>query len=236
VAVARADAARCQARIGYLEVRAPFDGVVVSRAVATGSFVRSADVAGAGPVGRLVSDERLRVVFDVPAQDALMLTAGSGAAEADDAPRGNRVRIHLGSAGGTLEGRVSRIAGSLDRRSRTLRCEVDVSNGDRRLRPGMFVRVEVELELRSNVLSVPVRALIHERRRPHVFVVREGHARLVDLHVGIDDGDWVEVIDGLARGEPVVVAGQDGLRDGAKVDPRLAPSDAAGDAPADPPR
>lgn len=234
VAVARADLARCQARIGYLEVRAPFDGVVVSRAVATGSFVRSADEAGAGPVGHLVSDERLRVVFDVPAQDALMLSAGSG--DAEDASRGNRVRIHLGSSGGTLEGQVSRIAGSLDRRSRTVRCEVDVSNGDRRLRPGMFVRVEVELELRSDVLSVPVRALVHDRRRSHVFVVREGHARLVAIEVGIDDGQWVEVIDGLARGEPVVVAGQDGLRDGAKVDPSLSPQDKAGDGATDQPR
>jgi RND family efflux transporter MFP subunit len=117
-----------------------------------------------------------------------------------------------------FEARVARVAPVFDAASRQARIELSVPNPDGRLKPGLFVRAEVVLDVQPEATTVPADALVTRDGRPSVFVVgREGDTvSLRPVEVGLRDGDRVEVtgegIEGL-----VVVLGQQLLHDGATV-------------------
>lgn len=85
------------------------------------------------------------------------------------------------------------------------------------LKPGMFVRVSVLLGRREDAILVDKRSLSYEGEQPRLFVVQDGRARLVYPRLGIGTDQKVEVIEGVAEGDLVVVLGQSKLKDGALV-------------------
>jgi RND family efflux transporter MFP subunit len=107
----------------------------------------------------------------------------------------------------------------LDPATRTLLVEIDVPNKDHRLQPGMFVNVALHLQQHPNVLAIPPAAIVPSKngQEKSVFVVDSGKAKLVPVKAGIDDGLWVEVVEGLTGEEEVVVVGKSGLTDGQTV-------------------
>ena len=128
--VAKADAAEWNAWLQYLEIRAPFDGVVTRRNTSKGDFERPPSDARSVPMFSVAQFDRLRVVVDVPEMDALRIRKGTEAA----------VRIPA-SQGRVLKLAVARTAEALDRQSRSLSTEIDLPNPDGRLLPGMFANV-----------------------------------------------------------------------------------------------
>jgi multidrug efflux pump subunit AcrA (membrane-fusion protein) len=86
-----------------------------------------------------------------------------------------------------------------------------------RLRPGMFVKVNVVTSQRPDVLVVPRRAVVEVEGRKRVFVVTGETVEARDVDLGIAEGSVIEVTDGVEEGEQVVVLGQDGLKDGTPV-------------------
>ncbi len=117
----------------------------------------------------------------------------------------------------TFAGEIVRIAPFLQETSREARVEVAVPNPESLLKPGMFVRVAVELERREATPVVPQAALI-DRQGPGVFVAdrEQGTASFVSIQPGIDDDTWVEVRSPELTGE-VVTLGQHLLKDGASI-------------------
>jgi multidrug efflux pump subunit AcrA (membrane-fusion protein) len=97
--------------------------------------------------------------------------------------------------------------------------EIDLSNKDHRLKPGMFVYATFYFREHPNALAIPPSALATSGAdtRVFVFVVRQGKAYRVPVKTGIDDGVWVEVVDGLTEDDEVVVVGKTGLTDGSSV-------------------
>ena len=92
--------------------------------------------------------------------------------------------------------------------------------------PGMYCRVELDLGSKSDVLLVPLRALYEEpsstesptgRKRVRTWVVSNGKAKSVEVVVGLEHGEYGEVIAGLEEGAEVVIQGQTTLMDGAAV-------------------
>ena len=115
-----------------------------------------------------------------------------------------------------------RIAPVVDAATGTVKVTVslpeDLSGGDDGFLPGMYAEVTLTTERHEDVVVLPKTALVHQEEQTFAFVVEGEHARRVKLTLGLQDDDQVEVLDGLQEGQPVIVAGQSGLKDGALVE------------------
>lgn len=119
--------------------------------------------------------------------------------------------------GRTFEGKVRLISPVVDAGSGTVEVTIEISGGADGLRPGMSASVQMIADRHEDAIVVPKRALVYEGAGEGVFVVRGGMARKVEVRTGDAQGDGVEVVGEIGAGDSVIVAGHEGLRDGAKV-------------------
>jgi RND family efflux transporter MFP subunit len=124
---------------------------------------------------------------------------------------------------------VVRVSPAVDPTTRTVEAEVQLSNSDGRLRPGMYGRGFIQLAMHPGAMVVPVTAVQINSRGRSVFVIEGDHTRVrpIILGVEVDGGSSFEVVSGLKPGDQVIIAGADGLSDGAKVRVRQPPPRAA---------
>jgi len=193
---------------GYLQVRAPFNGLVTERNVHPGSLVGpSNSTSGAAmPMLRLEKAERLRLVVPVPEKYA------GGIAE--------RTKIEFSVPaypGQTFTGTIARIAHSVDVKTRTMPVELDFNNADGRLSSGMFPEVVWAVRRTGPSLFVPVSAVVRTTEATFVVRIRDGNTEWVNVQTGELDGKSIEVIGGLRDGDEIAARGTDELRPGTHV-------------------
>jgi RND family efflux transporter MFP subunit len=189
----------------------PLSGVLTSvTAAADGEFVTERST-----LAEVMRFDEVLVDLDLGAGDVLSVAADM------------QVRIVSPGQGGSLapavtpiSGRIERVAPAIDPASRTFRVEVGIDNRDHRLRPGMFVRADIVLDSRVDVLVVPATALRNQDGKWVAFVVEAQRAVMRQVELGLASEDSVEIVSGLRAGDLVVTAGQDTLQDGASVQVR----------------
>lgn len=209
LAMARAGVAESDAMTGYGRILAPFDGVVTMRHVDTGAFLPAA-TASAGSrsaaIVTLMDDSTVRVRVAVPE------------AEASRVQVGQPVVVSLESfPGKLLHGKVSRQSGALDENTRSLLVEADFPNKDRQFRPGMYALVKIGVEKHENVTLVPAASLVREKTAGFLFLLDEGKAMRVPVKFGFNDGENVEIVEGLPEGARVILPGSAALVAGQAV-------------------
>lgn len=211
LSVAEADERRVRALHSYSTIHAPFDGVVVERNVHTGHLVRSGGGSGERPLLTIMRTDPVRIVVDVPEADAIYLNS--------DSP----VTIKIPSLPGeSLQTAITRTSWSLNTTSRTLRAEVIVSTESQRLRPGLYVQVELTVSQVADVLTLPLSAVFtHEKQRCCYTVGPDNQIVLTPLVLGLQGTTEVEIRSGLGGRELVIGANPAAFRPGLKVD--LAP-------------
>lgn len=190
-------------RLADLTLRAPFAGTLDSSRIDVGAFVNSGDT-----IVRLEDTSELQVEFRMPSAVALQVTAGMPV----------HIQVPGMNGGNSVDGRLSFIDPTIstDTRSVLLRAVAHNSHGE--VRPGLFVRVSVDLRTHPTALVVPVAAVGNDLNASYVFVVDDRnivHQRTVT--VGLTDGEQVELTDGVKAGEKVVTVGLFRLRDGDQV-------------------
>lgn len=193
---------QAQARVEELRITAPFSGRVGLRQVSLGALIQPGTA-----VTTLDYLDRVRVEFSVPEVFLARIRAGA------------RVEAHTAAyPDRRFEGRVAVVDTRIDPATRTVRLVSEFDNPDEALRPGLFLSVELRLEVRDDALLIAEEALDPVGERAFVFAVREGRARRVEVALGqrIGGGE-VEVRSGLAAGDQVVVRGVQRLRDNAAV-------------------
>jgi membrane fusion protein (multidrug efflux system) len=191
---------------GYLAVRAPFDGVVTERNVHPGALVGPPSSAAAVPMLRVEQVSRLRLTVAVPEADVGAVNEGDQASFS--------VRAWPGQL---RKAAVSRVAHSIDARTRTMAVELDVDNGDRKLAPGMFAEVRWPVRRTGPSLLVPASAVVQTTEKTFVDRVRDGVLDQVPVQRGATAGELVEVFGAVAAGDPVLRRGSEELRPGARV-------------------
>ena len=192
----------------YLEVRAPFDGVVTERNVHPGSLVgpATANAANAVPMVRVEKISKLRLVVPVPEKYAAGMNAGT------------KVDFSVPAfPNQAFAGTVARIAHSVDVKTRTMPVELDVDNTDGRLSAGMFPEVLWPVRRTQATLFVPVSAVARTTEATFVIRVRDGNTEWVNVETGEQDGKSIEVFGGLHEGDEIAVRGTDELRAGSHV-------------------
>lgn len=191
----------------YLTVVAPFDGVITQRAVDTGALVQSQSTL----MFNLQQTDTIRVQVYVPQDQAFGLAPGVAV----------DVRIPE-IPGRTFPGKITRIAEALQQGTRTLLVEADVPNPDGALTAGAYCLVQLHIPRKVPAMIVPAEALIFNREGQQVAVVENDQARLRKITVARDFGTTVEVMDGLATDDQVVLNPMVNLADGQAV--KIAPA------------
>ncbi|MFO1282757.1 MAG: efflux RND transporter periplasmic adaptor subunit [Burkholderiales bacterium] len=215
--VAEAALALAEAKLAKTEIRAPFSGVIGLRQVSVGDYVKE----GADLVN-LEAIDPLKVDFRVPEVYLKQVRVGQPLEVALDAVPGR-----------TYNGRVYAINPLVDAAGRSIVIRAQVANTDTRLRPGMFARVRLITEERADALVVPEQALVPQGADQFVFRVVDGKAQRARVEIGQRGDGKVEIRQGLAVDDVVVVAGQLKLRDGVPVTIAAKPAAVAGDGPND---
>ena len=197
---------------GYLQVRAPFAGVVTERNVHPGALVGPASgMSGAPPILRIVDDTRLRLVVPVPE------------AYTGDLRSGTRIPFSVAAyPGRPFLGTVARIARAVDVATRTMAVEMDVAKGGPGLAPGTFATVKWPLRRVGPSLFVPSASVASTTDRTFVIRIRDGRTEWIDVRTGLTSGMLIEVFGALKAGDEIAGRGTDELRPDTNVQPRRA--------------
>jgi len=121
-----------------------------------------------------------------------------------------------GLPGRSFEGEITRIDSRVDPVTRSIAVRAELPNEEGLLRPGMFMTVTLQGDVRPT-LVVPEEAIVPEQGRVYVFAVHGERAVRREVQVGKRQPGKVEIVEGLAEGEVVVVEGTQNLRDGTRV-------------------
>jgi RND family efflux transporter MFP subunit len=197
----------------YETIRAPFDGTVTARYADPGALMPAATTnqATSLPVVTLSEISKLRIGVYVEQRDAPFVHIGDPAdvTDAADAER-------------TVRAQISRTAGALDPKTRTLYLEIDVDNARNFLVPGSFVYATLHLKVKSYP-QIPVSALIVKADQNYIAAVGEdGVVQLRPVRLGGTDGDSVAIIEGVQPGDHVAINLPPEVADGSRVQPVLA--------------
>lgn len=191
----------------YLQVTAPFEGVVTERSVHPGALVGPASGSGATvPIVRLVQNSRLRVVVPVPEAYTAEVQIGTAIPFSVAAYPGQ-----------TWSGTVARVAEAVDVNTRTMAVELDVTNRDGRLAPGTFCQVRWPVRRSRPSLFVPSGSVASTTDRIFVVRIRNGKTEWVDVTTGLTSGPLVEVFGDLRAGDEIAGRGTDEMRPGTEV-------------------
>jgi HlyD family secretion protein len=205
-AVAEADQRKLEAMFGFTTIRSPYDGVVVDRNVHTGHLVQSG--AGHLPLLTVMRIDPVRVFVDVPETDAVHIQ------------KGTKAKLKTPSlAGEPLVGEVTRTSWSLNTTSRTLTAEIDVPNPDGRLRPGLYMQVELTVAELPDAIALPKTAIVTQDKQTYCFTVSsDGKVARTAVNLGIVAGNEFEVRSGLSGEENVIGVNPAAFRDGQVVE------------------
>jgi membrane fusion protein (multidrug efflux system) len=204
-AAARAELGVSERALRDANVRSPFAGFVARREVSRGEYVQPGQV-----LFEIVSLNPIELEFNVAERDSARVAIGQ------------HVRVTVAPyPDEAFRGDVTVIAPTLDARTRTLRVKALIDNADTRLRPGLFARADLGVALRRDLLWVPQEAVLLRADGQIVWVVDgEDRVRRASVRTGIHHDGRVEVLEGLAEGDEVVVRGHSGLQDGVAVSRR----------------
>lgn len=212
IAAAQANLRVSEVAISQTLIRAPFDGVVLTRHANVGDtitpFSQAVDTKGA--VVTIADMDSLEVEADVAESSYLSIHVGQPVEIQLDAIPGER-----------FEGVVSRMVPTVDRAKASTLVKIRFAQRDSRMLPDMSAKVaflerEVRESERTPVLAVPVASLVEVDGRQHVFAVENGKARLRSVDLGAKVGDQIEVRD-LNAGTRVVIRPSEDLVDGRAV-------------------
>lgn len=204
VEAAKSAARSVSANLNYLQIRAPFDGVITSRNVNLGAYVGPGH--GTDPLLVLQDQIRMRLVISVPENSTGGLTSKDEVTFTVAALPNHK-----------FTAKISRLAGALDTKLRSERLEMDVFNKDGILLPHMFAEVDVPLPSRDSTFIVPKTAVVISTEKVFIIRVVNKKAEWVDVKKGMSSGDMTEIYGDIKPGDEIVKQASEEMRDGSTV-------------------
>jgi len=198
----QAEVKLAQKRLGDTTIRAPFDGAVAQKLVSPGQYIKDNT-----PVLTLVKNYPLRLRADIPENASGAVGLGTTLTFVTDA-----------IPGAQFNAVVRQLNPTLDAKSRSLTAEARLISNDSRLRPGMFVQVQLALAKGSQVVVVPKQAIYNIAGLNKLFIVRDGKTVEQKISPGSEIDGWVEVPAGQVNaGDKIAVTSLQYLVGGSPV-------------------
>lgn len=185
-------------------VIAPFSGSVAEKNGEVGEYYNA--MMGGPSVYRLVKVDTVEAVIGVPESEVPRVSLGQEA------------RLHVETyPEEVFPGTVTRVGLDIDRYSRTLEVEISAPNPEGLLKPGMMADIELVVDHRQGVLTIPQKAVIRDMGLEHVFVAEDSLAVKREVVTGAMQNGRIEIREGLEPADQVIVEGQFGLKEGDRV-------------------
>jgi RND family efflux transporter MFP subunit len=196
-----------EVRLSYTQIHATWEGNAEPRVVGERFVDEGAMLKANEPIVTILDCHTVIAVISVIERDYPLIRTGQTAVATTDA-----------FPGAAFDGAVSRKAPLLKESSRQARVEVEVANPERRLAPGMFVRVEIPFAVKEKAIVVPAAAVVRREGKTGVFQPDPDgrHARFVPVTPGIVSGSDTEITAPALEGQ-VIVLGQHLLDDGSAI-------------------
>jgi RND family efflux transporter MFP subunit len=194
-----------QKRLRDTRIISPVDGFVQQRFANPGEYL-----AASSKIFEVVVVDPLKLRVPVPERQARMAQIGlSMRIEVDALP------------GESFGGKLTRIAAGVDHATRSLLVEAEIPNPDGKLRPGYFAHVTGVMGEEIG-LFIPRAGLFRFAGVERVFVIKNEVASAREVKSGVEDGEWIEIAEGLSENESVAISSLDRLADGMKVQLQVA--------------
>lgn len=207
-AEASVEAARAQINISEQDIvdtiiRAPFSGFVSEKHVAVGEFVSTAN-----HIITLLRTSPIKIQIQIAESDVPSIVLGRSVSIEVDAYRDRR-----------FSGVVTAVNPAVDQTSRSAIVEASIDNAENLLRTGMFATARISKEGGSSGIFIPKSAVYNHQATQSFrgFVIEDGIAKLRVLQLGTEEGDNIQILDGIAADEMVATSALDQLYEGAKV-------------------
>ena len=188
--------------LSYAKIVAPIGGTISKRNLDAGNIV-----APTIPICEIVDMRLVKAVVYVIESDLPKVEVG------------REVSISVDSWDEPFSGRVAEVSPVLDVSSRSAKVEIVLSNPDLRLKPGMFSKVTIPLQIRKEVIILSKSAIVGNIASGEysVFIIDSSISARRQIELGLSKDDIAEIRSGLSIGEQVVISGQHSLKDGDKV-------------------
>jgi RND family efflux transporter MFP subunit len=190
----------------YLEIRAPFDGIITARNVNLGAYVGPAGKGSELPLFTLQEQKHLRLAVSIPEVCTGYLK--------------NEDDIHFtvpSLPGEIFTAKVKRMAGALDLRLRAERVEMNVDNSDKKLLPGMVAEVSIDLPAKDSTYIVPRTAVVNSAEGVYVIKVVNAKTEKVTVKKGRQIKDKMEVFGLLASNDIIIAKAHEEIKDGTDI-------------------
>ena len=187
---AQADVDLLLSEISKTEIKAPFDGTIGFRKVSPGEYITPGiDIAS------LVDDDPVKIQFVVPEKYSQILG------------RNTVIKYRLKGQPGERRATVYAVAPYIDQATRTLQLKALTPNPNRRLIPGAFANIEVQMETQSKMVLIPAEAILSESAGQKVYLYKDGKVKPVMVETGTRTNNRVEITKGIVPGDTVITTG-----------------------------
>jgi membrane fusion protein (multidrug efflux system) len=187
--------------LDYTQIRAPIDGVVSNRFIRLGNTI---DVNA--PAFRVTSFDPLVAYLHVPEREYRNIRKDQIVGIDIDALQGQRIVAS-----------VTRVSPIVDPETGTFKITIEISDDQRRIKPGMFGRISIVYDQHSNVLQIPRSAILEDSGEMSVFIVDGDKATRRSVSTGYSNSGMIEIMSGLTDDNLIVTVGHVGLKDDAVV-------------------
>ncbi|MGS2763234.1 efflux RND transporter periplasmic adaptor subunit [Sinomicrobium sp. M5D2P9] len=204
---AKADYREIMANRNYLEIKAPFNGVITARNVSPGAYVGPSGRGSELPLFTLREQENLRLVVNVPEGYIGYLSPQSTVAFTVKALPDRH-----------FEAKVSRLAGALDNRLRSQRTEMDVRNTDKILLPGMVAEVSIPVKSRPGSFVIPSSAVLNSTEGMYIIKISEGKTVWIPITIGGNGAGKTEIFGDIQVNDTLALRASEELRNQGSVE------------------
>ena len=188
-------------KLAKTRIYSPLNGAVKEKKVSTGDFVKNGT-----PLLVVIQSDPIKLNFTLPEKETGKLKVGQDVTfRVDSFPDQE------------FKGRVRNLYASLEEKTRTLQVEALVPNSDKRLKAGLFAKVTLYTGEMRDIVVIPITSILYDNARIKVFVAEGNRAREKEVKIGNKYGEFLEITEGLQPGEIIVVAGQNNLSQGVKI-------------------
>jgi RND family efflux transporter MFP subunit len=205
----RAGVRMAQMHVDDTRIVAPFAGYISQKALEVGAAVSNQAAATSNASVAIVTLQDISLVkiqMEIPEREVPRVRPGAAVRLTADAYPDRR-----------FAGTIQRVVHALDPRTRTMGVEVELPNPERLLKPGMYARVQLVVDVERAALLVPLEALVGGESRPAVLLVRDGKVVTAPVVLGASEGSLVQIRKGLGPQDQVIVQGKELVREGQTV-------------------
>lgn len=192
-----------QIQLEKMNIKAPFAGVIVDMPY----YTRGVRIASGSPMVTLMSYSQMYMNINLPEKNMDAIRLGQ-----------ESLITNYSLPDDTLSGKVTELSPAISTETRTFSGKIDITNPQLKLRPGMFVKADIITASNDSTIVIPKDIILTGGRGKYVFIVgRNSAANMRWITTGLENQNNVEVTEGLALNDRLIIKGYETLRNNSKV-------------------